>query len=217
VSFDTVMFVVLKAFVRIGTINSSTKGHQIMGQDIAYKRVSTIGQNTARQLVDLNVTIDKEFTDKASAKDTNRPQLIALIEHIREGDTVHVHSLDRLGRDIRDLRNLVDTITKDKGCTLKFHKEGLTFEPLQGSNPMNDLLLNLLGSVAEFELALINERRQEGQARARAEGKHCGRPPALTADQIEEVKELHKVGVSKAEIARRMDTSRPSIYRALSR
>lgn len=186
-----------------------------MGQDIAYIRVSTVGQNTARQLVDLNA--DREFIDKASAKDTNRPQLQALLDHIREGDVVHAHSLDRLGRDIRDLRNLVDTITKEKGCTLKFHKEGLTFEPSQGSNPMNDLLLNLLGSVAEFELALINERRQEGQARARAEGKHCGRPPALTTDQIEEVKELHMVGISKAEIARRMDTSRASIYRALSR
>ncbi|MFT5730459.1 MAG: DNA invertase Pin-like site-specific DNA recombinase [Desulforhopalus sp.] len=186
-----------------------------MAKNIAYIRVSTIGQNTARQLPDL--VVDKKFTDKASAKDINRPALFQLLDYIREGDIVHVHSLDRLGRDIRDLRNLVDTITKDKGCTLKFHKEGLIFEPLQGNNPMNDLLLNLLGSVAEFELALINERRQEGQARAKAEGKHCGRPPALTADQIEEVKELHKLGISKAEIARRMDTSRASIYRALSR
>ncbi len=81
---------------------------------------------------------------------------------------------------------------------------------------MANLLLNLLGSVAEFELALINERRAEGQARARAEGKHCGRPPALTSEQIEEVKELHELGISKAEIARRMNTSRPSIYRALA-
>lgn len=185
-----------------------------MGQQIAYIRVSTVGQNTARQLV--NLKSDRKFIDKASAKDTNRPQLQALLDHIREGDTVHVHSLDRLGRDIRDLRNLVDTITKDKGCALKFHKEGLTFEPSQAGNPMNDLLLNLLGSVAEFELALINERRQEGQARARAEGKHMGRPKALNDDQAAEVKRLVASGISKAEVARRMNTSRASVYRALA-
>ncbi len=133
---------------------------------VAYIRVSTIEQNTDRQLD--GVVLDKQFEDKASGKDTQRPQLQAMLEYVREGDTVHVHSIDRLGRSLTDLKDLVKQLNS-KGVTVKFHKENLEFSAGK-ANPMQDLMFNMLASFAEFERAIIKERQMEGIAKAKQKG-----------------------------------------------
>jgi DNA invertase Pin-like site-specific DNA recombinase len=106
-----------------------------------------LDQNTDRQLD--GQELDKVFTDKASGKDTKRPQLKAALEYLREGDVLVVHSMDRLARNLHDLKNLVTDLT-GRGVHVQFVKEALLFTG-EGDSPMAHLLLNLLGSVAEFE------------------------------------------------------------------
>lgn len=135
---------------------------------VAYIRVSTVEQNTDRQLGDIQVQFDKVFEDKASGKDTERPQLQAMLEYVRDSDTVHVHSIDRLGRSLTDLRNLVNQLNA-KGVTVKFHHENLEFSAGK-VNPMQDLMFNMLASFAEFERAIIKERQMEGIAEGKRKG-----------------------------------------------
>ncbi len=179
--------------------------------DIAYRRVSTIDQKTDRQLDGL--TFEKEFSDKASAGTTNRPGLTACLEYIREGDTLHVHSIDRLCRNLADLQMIVSKLNKD-GIAVRFHKENLTFT---GANdPMNNLMMQLLGAVSEFERALIRERQREGIATAKARGKHLGRRSSLSSDQVEEIRSRVANGEQKADLAKEYGVSRQTIYSALS-
>lgn len=110
------------------------------GQRIGYIRVSSFDQNTERQLE--NIAVDKVFTDKASGKDTHRPQLIALMEFIREGDTLVIHSMDRLARNLDDLRGIVARLTQ-KGVTIEFFKEHLMFT--SEATPMANLMLSVMG------------------------------------------------------------------------
>lgn len=149
-------------------------------QTVAYIRVSSIQQNTDRQLV--GIERDKEFIEKASAKDVKRPQLKALLEHVREGDTVVVHSMDRLARNIKDLLETVETL-KSKGVNVKFIKENLEFTAAT-DNSMNNLLLTMLGAVAQFERELMLERQREGIEAAKAKGKFKGRKASLDSDAI---------------------------------
>src|SRR4051794_27595454 len=130
------------------------------GQRVGYIRVSTVEQNTDRQLD--GVHLDRTFTDKCSGKDTQRPELTAMLEFVREGDVVVVHSMDRMARNLDDLRKLVSTLT-GRGIKVEFIKESLTFTPDKES-PMAKLLLSMLGAVAEFERAQIKERQREGIA-----------------------------------------------------
>ena len=177
---------------------------------VAYRRVSTIDQKTDRQLEGL--TFGKEFEDKASAGTTNRPGLKACLEFIREGDTLHVHSIDRLCRNLADLQRIV-TEQNEKGIVIHFHKENLIFS---GQNdPMNKLMMQLLGAVSEFERALIKERQREGIATAKAKGKHLGRKASLTTEQVEEIKVRATNGESKADLAKEYGVSRQTIYSAL--
>ena len=132
------------------------------GQRIGYVRVSSFDQNPERQLD--QVQVDKLFTDKASGKDTQRPQLDALLSFAREGDTVVVHSMDRLARNLDDLRRLVQTLTR-RGIRIEFVKECLSFTG--EDSPMANLLLSVMGAFAEFERALIGERQREGIALAK--------------------------------------------------
>lgn len=136
--------------------------------NVAYIRVSTVEQNTDRQLSDISVEFDKKFEDKASGKDTKRPQFQAMLEYVREGDTLYVHSIDRLGRSLQDLMETVKKLN-NKGVTVKFHKENLEFSA-ERNNPMNDLMFNLLGSFAQFERAIARERQMEGIAKAKEKG-----------------------------------------------
>jgi len=132
-------------------------------------RVSTLDQNPDRQLDGLR--LDRTFTDKASGRDVARPKLAELLRFVRDGDTVVVHSLDRLGRNLDDLRRLVGELT-GRGVQVEFAKEQLVFSG--EDSPMAHLLLSVMGAFAEFERALIRERQREGIALARQRGAYRG-------------------------------------------
>jgi DNA invertase Pin-like site-specific DNA recombinase len=180
------------------------------GQKIGYVRVSTVDQNTDRQLE--GIELDKVFTDKASGKDTNRPQLKALIEFIREGDTVIVHSLDRMARNLDDLRKIVKDLTS-KGVRIEFKKENLTFTG--EDSPMSNLLLSVMGAFAEFERALIRERQREGIAIAKKKGLMKGRQNSLKPELVDELKRQISLGIPKAKVARELEITRPTLYKYL--
>lgn len=180
------------------------------GQMIGYKRVSSVGQNTIRQLDGL--TLDEVFEDKISGKDTHRPALQALMKHARKGDTVIVHSMDRLARNIDDLRKLVKELT-GKAVKVQFVKENLIFTG--EDSPMSNLLLNLLGAVAEFEREIIKDRQREGVQIAKALGKYKGRPKTMTSERADEIKRRVVSGEKKSFIARSMGISRETVYQYL--
>lgn len=182
------------------------------GQKIGYIRVSTVEQNTTRQLEGLE--LDKIFTDKCSGKDTNRPQLAAMLEFIRDGDAIFVHSMDRLARNLDDLRKLVNKIT-NKNITLQFVKENLIFSK-DDKNPMAKLMLSVMGAFAEFERSLIKERQLEGIAIAKKEGKYLGRGKVLSTEQVAELRQMVADRYKKIDIAKKFGISRTSIYRYLN-
>jgi DNA invertase Pin-like site-specific DNA recombinase len=181
------------------------------GKQVGYIRVSSLDQKTDRQLE--GNALDKIFTDKASGKDVARPQLQAALEYLREGDTFHVHSMDRLARNVDDLRGIVKALT-GRNVVVKFHKEGLTFTG--EDSPMSNLLLSMLGAVAEFERALIRERQREGITLAKAKGVYKGRKPALNEAQIEALKgKANEPGQSKTALAKEYGISRETLYQYL--
>ena len=181
------------------------------GQQVGYRRVSTLIQNTARQLD--SVVLDKVFEDKSSGKNTDRPQLTACLAHLREGDTLHVHSMDRLCRNLDDLRRIVKELTS-RGVVVKFHKEGLSFTG--EDSPMSNLLLSMLGAVAEFERSIILERQREGISIAKSEGRYRGRKPSLSADRVQELQRRAGTGEKKAALAREFGVSRETVYTYLA-
>lgn len=180
------------------------------GQRIGYIRVSSFEQNPERQLE--HVQVDKMFTDKASGKDTQRPQLDVLISFVREGDVVVVHSMDRLARNLDDLRRLVQQLTR-RGVHIEFIKECLTFTG--EDSPMANLMLSVMGAFAEFERALIRERQREGIALAKQRGAYRGRKKALSTERIAELRRLAEAGVQKAKLARAFGVSRETVYQYL--
>lgn len=181
-------------------------------QQLGYVRVSSALQNTDRQLD--GMVLDRTFTDKLSGKDTNRPALQELLSYARQGDTVHVHSLDRLGRNLDDLRMIVNQF-KAAGVTVSFFKEALTFSPNAENNAMNELMFNMMGAFAQFERSLIKERQKEGVQIAKARGAYKGRPVAMTAERVAEIKARVEQGESKAAIAKALGISRDTLYRYL--
>ena len=181
------------------------------GQNVGYLRVSTLLQNTARQLD--GVTLDRTFEDKASGKDADRPALAECLKFLRDGDTLRVHSMDRLARNLDDLRRIVKDLT-GRGVAVRFEKEALTFTG--EASPMANMLLSMLGAVAEFERALILDRQREGIAIAKAAGKYRGRKPKLSADQAIAMRARLDLGVSKAAVAREFGISRETVYEYLS-
>lgn len=178
-----------------------------MGQRIGYQRVSTVDQNTDRQLD--GVELDKVFTDKASGKDANRPELARAVEYVREGDTLVVHSMDRLARNLEDLRRLVRELT-GQGVKVEFVKENLTFAG--DDSPMNTLLLSMLGAVAEFERSMILERQREGIAIAKAAGKYKGRKASLSDIQANQLRARLGAGESVTSLDREYGVSRQTVY-----
>ena len=180
------------------------------GQRVGYVRVSSLDQNPQRQLED--IPVDRLFTDTASGKDVHRPELEQLLDYVREGDTVIVHSMDRLARNLDDLRSLVRKLTQ-RGVRLQFVKEQLTFTG--DDSPMSNLLLSVMGAFAEFERALIRERQREGIALAKQRGAYRGRKKALSNDQVAELKARVSAGEKKAALARELGISRETLYRYL--
>ena len=181
------------------------------GKTIGYIRVSSSDQNPERQLEGLS--LDKLFTDQVSGKDTNRPQLAALLQYIREGDTLMVHSMDRLARNLDDLRRLVSDLTKRR-ITVRFIKEKLDFTG--EASPMATLLLSVMGAFAEFERALIRERQREGIALAKKRGIYKGRKKSLTETQAKSLKERVSNGEKKSALAREFSISRETLYKYLT-
>jgi DNA invertase Pin-like site-specific DNA recombinase len=180
------------------------------GHSIGYIRVSTFEQNSDRQLE--GIKLDTVFTDKASGKDKKRPELEALMQFVREGDTVAVHSMDRLARNLDDLRQIVRKLTA-QGIRIQFVKENITFTG--EDSPLSNLMLSVMGAFAEFERALILERQREGIALAKKRGAYCGRKRSLSETEIAEVRKLVDSGEKKAKVARDHGISRETLYQYL--
>jgi DNA invertase Pin-like site-specific DNA recombinase len=181
---------------------------KISGLVVGYIRVSSVDQNTERQLDELR--LDKVFTDRASGKDTKRPELAAALDFIREGDTLLVHSMDRLARNVDDLRAIVRELT-ERGVKVQFVREALTFTG--EDSPLSNLLLSVLGAVAQFERELIRERQREGVELAKRRGAYKGRARKFTAAQAQELGRRLAAGESPARLAREYKVSKHTIYR----
>ena len=184
------------------------------GQIIGYVRTSSVGQNDQRQLD--GVKLDKTFTDTSSGKDTARPQLQAMLSHIRTGDHLMVHSMDRLSRSLADLETLVKDLTA-RGITVTFKTQALTFPAKVDGQSEKELarsilMLQMMGAVAQFERALIRERQAEGIAIAKKNKVYKGRKPSLDAEQVAELNALVAAGVAKTKIATQMGVSRATVY-----
>ena len=179
-------------------------------QRIGYIRVSSEEQNTSRQLD--GVSLDKIFTDKASGGTAHRPALEELLSYIREGDTLIVHSMDRLARNLDDLRRITTGLT-GRGVRIEFVKEGLTFTG--DDSPMATLLLSVMGAFAEFERALIRERQREGIAIAKQKGVYKGRKRSLTGEQVAELVRRAADGESRTALAKEFRISRETLYQYL--
>lgn len=176
---------------------------------VGYIRVSTVEQNLERQLK--GVELDKVFEDKCSGKDIKRAGLTTMLEYIREGDEIHVHDISRLARNLEDLLTLVKEVN-NKGISIVFHKENLTFTG--ESNPMQDLMLSLLGSVYQFERSMLRERQLEGIQLAKEKGKYKGRP---ANNQLhDQVKALKEEGVSLRKIASQCGCALSTVQRILA-
>ncbi|MDB0008177.1 recombinase family protein [Planktomarina temperata] len=177
---------------------------------VGYRRVSTIDQNLDRQ--DMS-GVDRVFEDKASGKDTDRISLQEMIAFVRTGDAVVVHSIDRLARDLRDLQSII-TILNEKGVSVEFISERLVFSG-DASDPFAQLQLQIIGSVAEFERAIIRKRQAEGIAKAKERGVYENRKRKSTIN-VKRVKGLRDEGLNNTEIAAHMGISRMSVYRSLN-
>jgi len=177
------------------------------GQKVGYIRVSSLGQNTARQLD--GITLDRVFEEKISGKNMDRPELEAMLAYVRQGDEVVIHSMDRLARNLDHLRHLVRQLT-GKGVKVTFMKESMTFT--REDSPMSTLMLSMMGAFAEFERALIRERQREGIALAKERGVYKGRKPSLSPEQADQVRQRVRDGESKADLARFYSVSRETIY-----
>lgn len=178
------------------------------GKIIGYIRVSSIDQNPDRQLE--GIKLDKKFIDKISAVERKKPALTELLEYVRDGDTVIVHSMDRLARNLDELRNIVKQLVSSQ-IKVQFIKENLTFTG--EDSPMANLLLSVMGAFAEFERSFIKERQAEGIALAKKKGVYKGRSPALSNEQIQELQRLVAMDVPKSVIARQFNISRTLVYK----
>lgn len=181
------------------------------GQRLGYVRVSSVDQNLERQLD--NIQLDKMFEEKVSGASKDRPMLTALIDYARDGDEVLVHSLDRLGRNLDDLNQIVKKLNQ-KGVSIHFLKEGLIFKP-NINNPVNTLFFHIMGAVAEFERERIRSRQAEGIAIAKRKGLYKGRRPALSIDEVKRLHErlFNKDFNSMSELAKDFGISVPTLYR----
>ena len=184
------------------------------GKVIGYIRVSSVDQNSDRQLE--NLKLDKVFIDRCSGKDIKRPALEEMLGYVRDGDKIIVHSIDRLARNLDDLRNLVNQLNS-KQVVIEFIKENLKFTG--DDSAMSNLLLSVMGAFAEFEHALIKERQMEGIAKAKARGVYK-REKSLTNEQIANIKqrisqETQTMQVNKTRLAKEFGISRQTLYHYL--
>ncbi len=185
-----------------------------MGWHVGYVRVSSLLQNTERQLQDTK--LDRLFTDRVSGKSVERPELTECLKCLREGDTLHVHSIDRLARNLKDLQTIVEDLTT-KNVSVRFHKENLTFQAGEDANPLQKLMFQMLGAFSEFERNLIRERQAEGIALAKKAGKYKGRKKSFTDDQARELRSRKNAGESITALAKEYGVTRQTIYQSFAR
>lgn len=181
--------------------------------NIAYVRVSTEEQNDARQREALEKHgIDKWFMEKISGKNTDRPQLQAMLEYVREGDTVYVHDFSRLARSTKDLLEIVDTITVIKKANLVSNKENL-----DSSTPTGKLMLTMIAAINEFERQNLLERQREGIEIAKKEGKFKGRQVKQIDDRMfdREYQKYMNREITKKQLAENLQISRPTLDKLL--
>ncbi|KQO00791.1 transposase [Arthrobacter sp. Leaf234] len=188
---------------------------QHIGQRIGYARVSSVDQNLARQLTSLG-SVDRLFEEKQSdAQRSGRAALAEMIGYARHGDTVVVSSMDMLARSVIDLNQIVGELTA-KGVTVEFIAERVTFTP-GSADPFAEFQLNIMASFAQLERAITRERQADGIRAAKERGAYQGRSRKLTDDQLLEARNLIEARVPKAEVARRLNIDRTTLYRALDR
>lgn len=180
--------------------------HQVVG----YIRVSSQGQNTARQLQ--GIELDMEFMDKCTGSNLNRENLDACIAYLRKGDTFVVDSIDRLARNLRDLQEILAVLIK-KGVSVKFLKENLTFTG--NDDAISTLMLQMMGAFAEFERTMIRSRQREGIDAAKKSGKHLGRPSIIDNKFLATISQLKEKGTSIRQIGLKMNVSRVTVQKAL--
>lgn len=180
--------------------------HQLIG----YVRVSSQGQNTARQLQ--GIELDMEFIDKVTGSNLDREKLQECVAYARKGDTVVVDSIDRLARNLRDLQEILETLTK-KGVIVKFIKENLTFTG--NDDAMSTLMLQMMGAFAEFERTMIRSRQRDGIDAAKKAGKHLGRPHKIDNKMKKFVKDKLESCQSIRSIAKDLTVSRATIYKVI--
>jgi DNA invertase Pin-like site-specific DNA recombinase len=178
--------------------------------NIGYVRVSTAEQNTGRQFADFEekgIHLDKVFEEHISGKDRQRPQLAAMIDYVREGDTVYIESYSRLARNTRDLLNLVHEL-EEKGVTVVSLKENFdTFTP-QGR-----LMITFMQGIAQFERDMIKERQAEGIAIAKEQGKYAGRKEKQKDNIVwqQHYERYMRREINKVQLAKEMNVSRPTL------
>lgn len=177
------------------------------GQKIGYIRVSSVDQNTERQLSDID--LDKTFTDKLSGMNTKRPQLQECISYMRNGDQLFVHSIDRLARNLQDLQEIVEQVT-DKGALVIFVKENLRFSG--DDDPMSKVIMQVMGAIAEFQRTLIKSAQREGIEKAKAAGKYNG-GPSLNEEKIDSINQLANSGKTKVGTAATVGVSLSTVYK----
>lgn len=180
---------------------------------VGYIRVSTLTQNTVRQLD--GIEVEKLFIEHSSGKTVERPVLRECISFVREGDTLIVHSMDRLARNLIDLRNIVETLNL-KGVMVQFVKENLTFDG-KNKNPMSNLMLSLMGAFAEFERELILERQKEGIELAKQRNVYGGRPKKLSETEEEQVLAQLEYNKNMKEVGKRFGISGVTVWRIMNR
>ncbi|MEP8623815.1 recombinase family protein [Enterobacter asburiae] len=174
---------------------------------VGYARVSTTGQSLDTQLEALS-GCEKVFREKISGAKDDRPELQAMLEFVREGDSVQVTKLDRLARNTRHLLEISEYL-QGKGVALNILNIGINT-----ATPTGNLMLTMIGAIATFEREMMLERQAEGIALARLKGKYKGRK-ATAMCKSEEVRDLVKKGVSKPEISRQLGIGITSIYRII--
>lgn len=182
--------------------------------NLAYVRVSSIEQNIDRQEIAINkvVDIDKWFIEKVSGKNRNRPELNKLLDYVREGDTVYIHSLDRLGRNTRDLLSIVEDLS-EQGVILRSLKDDFVFD----NSSSGKLVLTIMSAVAEFERNINKERQLEGIEVAKEKGLYKGRKPIeINKKQFEELYADWKNGyINQKQFYKRLNISRTTLYRRI--
>lgn len=180
--------------------------------NIAYVRVSTVDQNEGRQVEALKArNIDKWYTEKVSAKDTNRPQLKEMLEFAREGDTIFIHDFSRLARSTKDLLEIVETLNA-KGVHLVSNKENIDTSTATGK-----LMLTMIGAIAEFERANLLERQREGIALAAREGKYKGRREVKVENFEEQYQKYKNRELNKVQLAAALGITRPTLDKLIKK